>query len=86
MAPPAPAARIAAIGVGVVGVLYALLDSGVATPEAAPRETSVALGILGLLFGTGAWVMHAGGRPERSPLLAGLSGGLVVYAVARLFL
>jgi hypothetical protein len=35
-------------------------------------------------FGIGAWVMRAGGRPERVPLLVGLALGIAGYAVLRL--
>jgi hypothetical protein len=65
-------------------VLFVAFDSGVGEPP--PPGLSAALGIFAFVFGAGAWVMRTGGRPERVPLLVGLSAGLGVYAVLRLVL
>lgn len=80
------APRAAAVAAAVGVVLYLMLDSGLVTPEPAPRFTSLSLGGLGLLFGLGAWAMALGGQPERTPLLAGLAAGTGGYAFLRLFL
>jgi hypothetical protein len=81
-----PAGRIGAIAGGVALVLWAALDSQLGGAPAAPAVVSVALAILALLFGVGAWAMRAGGRPERAPLLAGLAIGAGAYALVRLAL
>ena len=61
-------------------------DSRILTTEPAQPGTSAALGVLGAIFGMGAFVMQRGGQPERVPFLAGLSAGAVGYAVARVVL
>lgn len=79
-------ARAAVVAAAVMAVLWLCLDSRLLVPEPAPASTSAALAALGLLFGAGAWGFAAGGRQERSPLLAGLGAGVVVYAGLRLVL
>lgn len=78
--------RIVATAGAIGGVLWLMLDSGRVSPDPAPAGMSASLGALGLLFGLGAVVMQLGGRPERMPLLAGLSAGVGGYAILRLFL
>lgn len=80
-----PLGRVAAIGAMVAAVLWASLDSGVAGPPA-PAVASAGLIVLAVLFGTGAWAMQVGGRPERAPLLAGLALACGTYALLRLTL
>lgn len=77
--------RALATAAVIGGLLWLMLDSGKVTPEPAPPGMSASLGALGFLFGLGAVVMQAGGRPERVPLLAGLAAGVGGYAVLRLF-
>ena len=79
-----PALRVIAVAVGVAALLWLRLDSGLVGNERADAIVSVSLGVLGLLFGLGAWAMHVGGRRERAPLLLGLAIGVAGYAVARL--
>ena len=74
------------MALAVSSVLYLMLDSRVVNPEPAPWFFSVSLGGLGLLFGIGAWATSAVGQTERSPMLAGLSLGVVGYALVRLVL
>ena len=81
-----PTGRIAAIAASVALVLWASLDSGMGGAPPAPAVMSVALLVLALLFGVGAWAMRAGGRSERAPLLAGLAIGIGSYALLRLAL
>jgi hypothetical protein len=80
-----PWGRVAAITSAVIAVLWLCLDSGMGDAPA-PAGTSVALLLLSAVFGIGTWVMQAGGRPERVPLLAGLAIGAGVYALVRLTL
>jgi len=79
------ALRAIATAAAIGGLLWLMLDSGRVTPEPAPAGVSASLGALGFLFGLGAFVMQAGGRPERVPLLAGLAAGVGGYALLRLF-
>jgi hypothetical protein len=81
-----PTGRIAAIGTAVMVVLFLAFDAGLGDAPPPPPIVSVALGVLALLFGAGAWVMRVGGRAERAPLLAGLAGGTGLYALLRLTL
>jgi uncharacterized membrane protein len=81
-----PWGRIGAIAAAVGAVLWAALDAGFGDAPPAPPVASAGLLVLALLFGVGTWVMRAGGRPERAPLLAGLSIGAATYAVLRLTL
>ncbi len=77
----------AALVAGLTGaVLYVMLDSRLITPEPAAPGTSGALGALGVLFGLGAFATWIGGRPERTPFLAGLAVGVGGYALVRLAL
>ena len=40
---------------------------------------SLSLGMLAVVFGVGAWVMQAGGRSQRVPLLVGTALGCAAY-------
>ena len=79
-----PALRVIAVAIGIAALLWLRLDSGLMVGERAAPVVSVALGILGLLFGVGAWTMRVGGYRERAPLLLGLAIGVGGYALARL--
>ena len=79
------ALRAIVTAAAIAGLLWLMLDSGKVTAEPAPTGVSASLGALGFLFGLGAVVMQAGGRPERVPLLAGLAAGVGGYALLRLF-
>ena len=81
-----PWGRVAAITSAVTAVLWLCLDSGMGDTPPPPAGTSVALLLLSAVFGIGTWVMRAGGRPERVPLLAGLAIGAGAYALVRLTL
>lgn len=74
------------VGLVVGTVLYVMLDSGMVNAEPAPWFFSVSLGGLGTLFGLGAWATSAAGQHQRSPMLAGLSMGVIGYAIVRLML
>jgi hypothetical protein len=78
--------RALIVAVAVGAILYLMLDSGAVNKEPAPWFYSVSLGGLGLLFGIGAWATSAVGQTERTPMLAGLSLGVVGYALVRLVL
>ena len=67
-------------------LFWLAFDSRILTAEPPPPGLSAALGVLGGIFGLGAVVMPRGGQPERVPLLAGMSAGLVGYAVVRVYL
>ncbi len=75
--------RIVAVAVGAGAVLYFSLDSGMASRETPPPGTSLALGILGSVFGVSATVLHLGKQPGRVPLLVGLSIATLGYAILR---
>ena len=77
-------ARALIVAVIAAAVLWASLDAGFGDAAAPPAGTSVGLLMLASTFGVGAWVMRAGGRPERVPLLIGLAIGVGGYAVLRL--
>ena len=79
-----PALRVIAVAVGIAALLWLRLDSGLMGGERAEPVVSVALGILGVLFGVGAWAMRIGGQREGVPLLLGLAIGIGGYALARL--
>ena len=79
-----PWGRVLAIAAAVAAVLWLAFDAGLGDPP--PAGASVALVMLAAVFGTGVWVMRAGGRPERAPLLAGLAIGVGAYALVRLTL
>jgi hypothetical protein len=70
--------RALAVALAVLAVLWLSLDSGLRSEPPLPG-TYVALGILAVLFAASAWIMHAGGRPERVPLLVGLALGMGTY-------
>jgi hypothetical protein len=75
--------RAVTIAVAVFAVLWIALDSGWMSAASAPPGTSVALGMLAAVFAIGAWVMRAGGRPARVPLLVGMALGAGAYALVR---
>ena len=79
-----PWTRVGAVAAGVLAFLYLMLDSGAVAREPPPPGISVSLGALAVVFGAGSWVMWAGGRRERAPMLAGLALGVGSYAVVRL--
>jgi len=76
--------RSLAIGLVIAAVLWLAFDSQLLTPDPPPSGTAYAVAALGLVFGIGGWVMHAGGQPERAPLLLGMALGLIGYAATRL--
>jgi hypothetical protein len=76
-------ARAGTIALAVFVVLWIALDSGWMSAAPAPPGTSIALGMLAVVFGVGAWVMHAGGQAPRVPLLVGMALGAGAYALAR---
>lgn len=78
--------RAGGVAAAIAAVLWLMLDSRLVSPEPAPGGMSASLGALALIFGTGSFIMAKGGRPERSPLLAGLAAGVGGYAIARLVL
>lgn len=80
-----PWGRVGGIAAVTIAILWLMLDSAWFA-EPAERVMSASLAGLGALFGAGSAVMWFGGRPERSPQYAGLSIGLLVYAVARLWI
>ena len=79
-----PALRVIAVAVGIAALLWLRLDSGLMVGDRAAPVVSVALGILGVLFGVGAWAMRVGGQREPVPLHLGLAIGIGGYALARL--
>lgn len=72
--------RAVAVAVAVLAVLWFALDSGIRSEPPVPG-TTVALGILAVIFAASAWVLNAGGRPERVPLLVGLALGVGTYVL-----
>jgi hypothetical protein len=76
-------ARALTIALAVFGVLWLMLDSGLAAAEPAPAGTSVALAMLAGVFAVGALVMQTGGQPQRVPLLVGMALGVGTYALVR---
>jgi len=78
--------RAIAVAVAVFAVLWLALDSGLLTSEPAPPGTSVSLGMLGAVFGGGAFVMQQGGQTQRVPMLVGMALGTGGYALVRAFL
>ena len=60
-------------------MLWAAFASGWASSDPAMPDPSTSLGVLAVVFGLGAWVMHAGGRPGRVPLLVGTALGCAAY-------
>src|SRR2546426_1775523 len=70
------ALRVIAVAVGIAALLWLRLDSGLMVGDRAAPVVSVALGILGVLFGVGAWAMRIGGPRQPGPLLLRLAVGL----------
>ncbi|MCW5890962.1 MAG: hypothetical protein KIT14_10460 [bacterium] len=75
--------RALVIAAGIFAVLWVAIDSGI-VPREDPGGTTPALGILGIVFGISALVMHYGGQPRRVPLLVGTSLGTLGYCAWRL--
>ena len=71
--------RALAIAVAVLAVLWLALDSKWVSSDPAMPGTSLSLGMLAVVFGIGAGVMQAAGRPERVPLLVGTALGCATY-------
>jgi hypothetical protein len=71
--------RALAIAVAVLAVLWLALDSKWVSSDPGMPGTSLSLGMLAVVFGIGAWVMQAGGRSERVPLLVGTALGCATY-------
>jgi len=78
-----PTGRVLAVAVAVFAVLWLALDSGWMSAAPAPPGTSVALGMLAAVFAVGAWMMQAGGRTGRVPMLVGMALGVGAYALVR---
>jgi hypothetical protein len=73
--------RALAIALAVLAVLWAAFALRSVSSDPALPDPSTSLGVLAVVFGIGAWVMHAGGRPERVPLLVGTALGCAAYVV-----
>ena len=71
--------RALAIAVAVLAVLWLAFDSKWVSSDPALPGTSLSLGMLAVVFAVGAWVMQAGGRPQRVPLLVGTALGCAAY-------
>jgi hypothetical protein len=75
--------RALTIAVAVLAVLWLALGSKWVSSDPAMPGTSLSLGMLAVVFGIGAWVMQAGGRSERVPLLVGTALGCAIYVALR---
>ena len=71
--------RALAIAVAVLAVLWLAFDSQWVSSDPTMPSPSFSLGMLAVVFGVGAWVMQAGGRLQRVPLLAGTALGCAAY-------
>jgi hypothetical protein len=71
--------RALAIAVAVLAVLWLAFDSKWVSSDPAMPDPALSLGMLAVVFGVGAWVMRAGGRPQRVPLLVGTALGCAAY-------
>ena len=71
--------RALAIAVAVLAVLWLAFDSKWVSSDPAMPNPSLSLGMLAVVFGIGAGVMQAAGRPERVPLLVGTALGCATY-------
>jgi hypothetical protein len=71
--------RALAIAVAVLAVLWLAFDSKWVSSDPAMPNPSLSLGMLAVVFGVGAWVMQAGGRSQRVPLLVGTALGCAAY-------
>jgi hypothetical protein len=67
------------IAVAVVAVLWFAFASKWVSSDPTMPSPSWSLGVLAVVFGIGAWVMQAGGRPQRVPLLVGTALGCAAY-------
>ena len=71
--------RSFAIAIAVLAVLWFAFDSKWVSSDPAMPDPALSLGMLAVVFGVGAWVMQAGGRPQRVPLLVGTALGCAAY-------
>jgi hypothetical protein len=71
--------RSFAIAIAVLAVLYFAFDSKWVSSDPTMPSPSLSLGMLAVVFAVGAWVMQAGGRPQRVPLLVGTALGCAAY-------
>ena len=71
--------RALVIALAVFVVLVLAFDSGWVSRDPALPGTSLSLFMLAVVFAVGAWVMQAGGRTERVPLLVGTALGCAAY-------
>ena len=71
--------RVLAIAVAVLAVLWLAFDSKWVSSDPALPGPTASLGMLAVVFGVGAWVMQAGGRTRRVPLLLGTALGCAAY-------
>jgi hypothetical protein len=71
--------RTLAIAVAVLAVLWLAFDSKWVSKDPTMPSPSLSLGMLAVVFAVGAWVMQAGGRPQRVPLLVGTALGCAAY-------
>jgi hypothetical protein len=71
--------RSFAIAVAVLAVLWFAFDSKWVSSDPTMPSPSLSIGMLAVVFGVGAWVMQAGGRAQRVPLLVGTALGCAAY-------
>jgi len=71
--------RSFAIAIAVLAVLWLAFDSKWVSSDPTMPSPSLSVGMLAVVFAVGAWVMQAGGRPQRVPLLAGTALGCAAY-------
>ena len=71
--------RSFAIAIAVLAVLYFAFDSKWVSSDPTMPRPALSLGMLAVVFAVGAWVMQAGGRPQRVPLLVGTALGCAAY-------
>ncbi len=71
--------RVLVIALAVLTVLWIAFDSSWVSPDPTLPGTTLSLLMLAVVFAVGAWVMQAGGRTERVPLLLGTALGCAAY-------
>ena len=71
--------RSFAIAIAVLAVLWFAFDSKWVSSDPTMPSPSLSIGMLAVVFGVGAWVMQAGGRAQRVPLLVGTALGCAAY-------
>jgi hypothetical protein len=79
-------ARSIIIALVMLGIFYVSFDSGIGGTEPAPAGVTVALLVLTLIFGGGAWATDAAGDPKRSQMFAGVACATGLYGLGRLVL